>query len=156
MSLTFVSKGNNHTNQVTDYDLCTPCIKEHNAAEKHNPFHEFFEIREPGRVIVHTVFEGDRRRGEFHSNATQAAAASAPAPELAIMHNARCDLCDTAIIGTRYKCGECPDFDTCANCFQITTEQHPKHSFFKLEKIDDYIVRLRFSRFYLYTLKIYF
>ncbi|KAF5323400.1 hypothetical protein D9611_005624 [Ephemerocybe angulata] len=113
-----------------DYDLCTPCIKEDMAAEKHNPFHEFFEIHEPGRVIVHTVFDGNRRAP------SSAAEASAATP---FIHCATCDLCESSIAGTRYKCCDCPDFDTCERCFQITPEQHPKHSFVKMEK--DQLIR---------------
>ena len=84
------------------------------SAEEHNPFHEFFEIEEPGRVVVHTVFSGDgemdsswtgRRTTENASprvvpNSTSASAAP-------VAHYATCDLCDSKIRGTRYKCVNC-------------------------------------------------
>ena len=75
------------------------------VSEIHNPFHEFFEIDEPGRVIVHTVFSGDgEREGQGTPNAR------APAPEAVVppathgseIHFANCDLCDSRIRGDRY------------------------------------------------------
>ncbi|KAF7347595.1 hypothetical protein MVEN_01516400 [Mycena venus] len=57
------------------------------------------------------------------------------------VHYATCNLCDSRIRGDRYKCADCPDFDTCSNCFSITREQHPRHAFVKLSKATDYIRR---------------
>lgn len=58
-------------------------------------------------------------------------------PEVRVLHNATCDLCDSRIEGDRYvriaslvvlgiisdiiylqKCLDCPDFDTCSSCFR--------------------------------------
>lgn len=98
-----------------DYDLCTSCF-DSGAAENHNPFHEFFDIREPGRVIVHTVFNGDGPRDIPTSDN-----ARAPVPvqsEQPAVHHATCDLCDSRIIGDRYVSRlfflsfEWPDTDT--------------------------------------------
>ncbi|EAU92526.1 hypothetical protein CC1G_06537 [Coprinopsis cinerea okayama7 len=130
-----------------DYDLCTPCIKS-GGAENHNPFHEFFEINEPGRVIVHTVFDGGRGNRRSASRSARDAPAeqqpaSVPAP---VAHSARCDLCESMIFGDRYKCCNCPDYDTCMSCFAITPEQHPGHSFVKLSADDMYIRRGPHSR----------
>ncbi|KAJ7246253.1 hypothetical protein B0H12DRAFT_761399 [Mycena haematopus] len=123
-----------------NYDLCTSCI-ESGSAERHNPFHEFLEIREPGRVIVHTVYSGD---GERDAQGTTSARAPAPTPQTEVqpaVHYATCNLCDSRIRGDRYKCADCPDFDTCSNCFSITREQHPHHAFVKLSNASDYIRR---------------
>ncbi|KAH9486260.1 Protein JOKA2 [Psilocybe cubensis] len=90
-----------------DYDLCDSCIG-NGAAEAHNPFHEFFDILEPGRVIVHTVFNGDSDRETARpSQRRSSASASVPAPEPAApsspaVHPATCDLCESRIIGNRY------------------------------------------------------
>ncbi|KAJ6503265.1 hypothetical protein C8R47DRAFT_969140 [Mycena vitilis] len=122
-----------------DYDLCTPCIQS-GSAERHNPFHEFLEIKEPGRVIVHTVYSGDGER-----DASPSTSARAPVPPQAeaqpAVHYATCNLCDSRIRGDRYKCADCPDFDTCSNCFSITREQHPHHAFVKLTNASDFIRR---------------
>ncbi|KAK7007044.1 hypothetical protein R3P38DRAFT_3034986 [Favolaschia claudopus] len=123
-----------------NYDLCTLCI-ESGSAERHNPFHEFLELKEPGRVIVHTVYTGDGQRdAQANSSRTPVPAPEPQAEELAV-HYATCNLCDSRIRGDRYKCADCPDFDTCSNCFSITREQHPQHAFVKLSKASDYIRR---------------
>lgn len=125
-----------------DYDLCTPCI-ESGAAERHNSFHEFFDIETPGRVIVHTVFSGSEER-DTSTNSRNATADSPPTfaatPET-IRHCAACNMCDSPIVGDRFKCVNCPDFDTCANCFKITGEQHPYHGFVRVSKPSDLMMR---------------
>lgn len=83
------SPGSHFDSPCLDYDLCTTCISS-GSAERHNPFHEFIEISEPGRVIVHTV----------HSEATPSVQPSPAQSEVA--HNATCDLCDSHIVGVRY------------------------------------------------------
>ncbi|KAJ7597410.1 hypothetical protein C8J56DRAFT_920004 [Mycena floridula] len=116
-----------------DYDLCTKCITS-GSAERHNPFHEFLELKEPGRVIVHTVHNG------LEQQAAAPAVASPPAaPVEETQHSATCDLCSSYIFGVRYKCVKCPDFDTCSSCFSITAEQHPNHAFVKIKDVDDYV-----------------
>jgi next to BRCA1 gene 1 protein len=82
----------------SDYDLCTSCIST-GAAERHDPFHEFFEITEPGRVIVHTL---DAPRRVPSSDNPAPAPAAAPPPADHVVHSARCDLCDSRIEGYRY------------------------------------------------------
>ncbi|KAF4573271.1 hypothetical protein EYR36_007782 [Pleurotus pulmonarius] len=127
-----------------DYDLCTGCITS-GSAERHNPFHEFFEISEPGRVIVHTVFSGQGERESTPSARAPPAApptvAPPPVAEEAFVHAANCDMCDSRIHGDRYKCLVCPDFDTCSSCFTIADDQHPQHSFVKITNPKQYIRR---------------
>ncbi|KAG1757855.1 hypothetical protein EDB19DRAFT_1901345 [Suillus lakei] len=129
-----------------DYDLCTPCI-DSGAAERHNSFHEFFDIETPGRVFVHTVFSGS---GERDGSATsRSATADSPRTPVATSastietarHSASCNMCDSAIVGDRFKCVNCPDFDTCADCFKITGEQHPNHGFVRVGKTSDLLMR---------------
>ncbi|KAG8852806.1 hypothetical protein FRB96_008494 [Tulasnella sp. 330] len=57
------------------------------------------------------------------------------------IHNATCDLCDSKVIGARFKCADCPDYDVCSLCFDIVGEQHPKHSFIKVTNPKDLIVK---------------
>ena len=66
----------------TDYDLCTPCIS-YGALERHDTNHQFLDLNEPTRVVVHTLYQNDGN--------------AAPA-----IHNATCDLCDSLIHGDRY------------------------------------------------------
>ncbi|TFK41817.1 hypothetical protein BDQ12DRAFT_677209 [Crucibulum laeve] len=126
-----------------NFDLCTSCISTGHA-ERHNPFHEFFDITEPGRVVVHRVYDGPNT---FDVSPPAPAPAPAPAPEPAqavetpAVHLARCDLCDSSITGVRFKCVSCPDFDSCGSCFSIMDDQHPGHGFVKITNPSDYICR---------------
>ncbi|KAI8867489.1 hypothetical protein GQ42DRAFT_126666, partial [Ramicandelaber brevisporus] len=76
-----------------DYDLCSVCVKRRD--DVHTKFHRF--------VTIPTASEADTAKaersviGQVHSNVL-------------------CDVCDHEIVGVRYKCFECPDFDMCAEC----------------------------------------
>ncbi|KAJ3721825.1 hypothetical protein C8R42DRAFT_668536 [Lentinula raphanica] len=122
-----------------DFDLCTPCIRGV-AAETHNPFHEFFQISEPGRVVVHNVFSG-RGEQEVQQPPPRPVDEVPVPPPQPVVHSATCDLCESRIYGDRYKCVTCPDWDCCENCFTITEEQHPRHAFVKITRPADYIRR---------------
>ena len=63
--------------------------------------HEFFEIEEPGRVIVHTVFSGEGEREASQPSLPPRPSAPEPEPQPAV-HNALCDMCDSQIYGDRY------------------------------------------------------
>lgn len=92
---------------VLDYDLCTPCI-ESGAAERHNPFHEFFDIEIPGRVLVHTVFSGSGERdvspnsGSAIADSPRTSAVTPVSTIETIRHCAACNLCDSPIVGDRF------------------------------------------------------
>ncbi|KZP18856.1 hypothetical protein FIBSPDRAFT_1027036 [Athelia psychrophila] len=64
--------------------------------------------------------------------------ASPPAPQ---SHDAQCNMCSSSIYGVRYKCLECPDYGTCAACFDLTLEHHPGHSFVVIHDPLDLIKR---------------
>ncbi|KAJ4002254.1 hypothetical protein F5050DRAFT_1558953 [Lentinula boryana] len=122
-----------------DYDLCTSCITG-GGAGNHNPFHEFFELSEPGRVVVHNVFSGSGEREAAPQPPRRANEAPAQSNQ-PVVHTATCDLCESRIRGDRYKCLNCPDWDCCATCFTITEEHHPRHAFVKISHPDDFIRR---------------
>lgn len=61
--------------------------------------HEFFEIEEPGRVIVHTVFSGEGERETTPPSPRSSIPELEPQP---VLHNAVCDMCDSQIYGDRY------------------------------------------------------
>lgn len=80
-------------------------------------------------------------------DALRGVAPSAPAPapvpapvavaiDPSIDHNSTCDLCDSHIRGIRWKCLDCPDWDACANCYAIVGEQHPRHRFVRIDRLD--------------------
>ncbi|KAF8832007.1 hypothetical protein HHX47_DHR1000906 [Lentinula edodes] len=80
-----------------DYDLCSSCIA-NGAAARHTPFHEFFEISEPGRVVVHNVFSGSGEREAAPPMRHNGSPVQSSQP---VVHNA--------------KCINCPDWDCCAS-----------------------------------------
>ncbi|KAJ3789277.1 hypothetical protein GGU10DRAFT_261076 [Lentinula aff. detonsa] len=122
-----------------DYDLCTSCITG-GGASNHNPFHEFFEISEPGRVVVHNVFSGSGEREAAPQPPRRVNEAPTQSNQ-PVVHAATCDLCESRIRGDRYRCLNCPDWDCCATCFTITEEHHPRHAFVKISHPDDFIRR---------------
>ncbi|KAH8099823.1 hypothetical protein BXZ70DRAFT_894348 [Cristinia sonorae] len=119
-----------------DFDLCQDCVSI-GGRTVHSPFHTFFEINKPD-TIVHTVFSGNGERvpsvgrSEARAPTVEVTAVNESNTERTA-HNATCNLCDSRIRGVRYKCINCPDFDTCAACFEITTDHHPGHGFMKVE-----------------------
>ncbi|KAL4246320.1 hypothetical protein ABKN59_008948 [Abortiporus biennis] len=138
-----------------DFDLCQDCA-EMGGKSAHNPFHAFFEIEQPGDVYVHTIFSGDgervpernsernNTRPNFGTSVSQHPSLrrpSPPAPTNLYVHHSICNMCDSRIRGDRFKCLNCPDFDTCSSCFAITSDQHPGHGFVRIKDSDDLLMR---------------
>lgn len=73
----------------SDYDLCTTCIVS-GGAERHNPFHEFFEVTTPGRVVVYDREPSAEQGGNVAISSES------------VLHHAICNLCDSQIRGDRY------------------------------------------------------
>lgn len=86
-----------------DYDLCSSCIAQPGLLATHGPRHQFFEIDRPGEVIVHTVFSDNDEVGAPRSpspvESMEPVVIRAPSP---IIHQAKCNLCDSRIQGDRY------------------------------------------------------
>ncbi|THH02356.1 hypothetical protein EW026_g520 [Hermanssonia centrifuga] len=116
-----------------DFDLCELCISR-GAKQDHNSAHQFLELVKPGEVIVHTVYNNDQP-------GPQEQRANVQQQDTPVVHNATCNLCDSTIRGDRYKCLNCPDFDTCGACFNITSEQHPGHGFVRVDMDNQLIIR---------------
>ncbi|KAF5366933.1 hypothetical protein D9757_010843 [Collybiopsis confluens] len=134
-----------------DYDLCTTCINA-GAAERHNPFHEFFEISEPGRVVVHNVFSGSGEREASTVDSRHEHDRPTPRASPSAVHNATCNLCTSRIRGDRYivqtmiHAASASRMSTSCIFFQALTpiapsiinEQHPTHSFVRICTPDHY------------------
>jgi len=52
--------------------------------------------------------------------------------KLAVSHPAICDNCTQRIVGVRWKCNDCPDYDLCTECKQLNI--HHGHQFVKVDK----------------------
>lgn len=93
-----------------DYDLCFSCILSNNHG--HHPGHTFVPIREDidddaVADVVRPFCKPGRHQG----------------------HAALCDGCDQRIVGVRYKCLACPDWDYCSECHDNAALLHPRHRF---------------------------
>jgi next-to-BRCA1 protein 1 len=96
-----------------DYDMCEACMNTRRY-ETHDESHNFAKIGSPGKVIVHRVQERvpspapapEPRTATPDSEVTVLAPVAVVAAPVA--HDATCDLCDSIILGDRYKCSRCP------------------------------------------------
>jgi hypothetical protein len=94
-----------------DYDLCESC--EPKSQSVHNPEHVFLKLLKPTHSGRACSFGGNRRH---------------PA-----VHNAICDSCNQRIVGKRFKCTNCPDYDLCSACEPSAKTVHdPTHIFVKM------------------------
>ncbi|KAF9507017.1 hypothetical protein BS47DRAFT_1352132 [Hydnum rufescens UP504] len=127
-----------------DYDMCDPCMNTRRY-EAHDDSHNFARLGTPGTVIVHRVLESSLGPASATETESPPSVPVSPLPTRVAMatgpfaHAARCNMCDSRILGNRYKCVGCPDFDTCSSCFTITPEQHPHHAFVKVSKPEDIV-----------------
>jgi len=132
-----------------DFDFCDVCVvtrsSEHDAAHgvANGPNgHEFIPLHTPGKVVVHvrpmrsTSLKAAEPTKNDNRNATPLGQPTR------VAHNASCNLCDNRIIGNRYKCIECPDFDACQACYDgVAGEQHPDHTFVRVTAVGDVLYR---------------
>ncbi|KAK8854817.1 hypothetical protein IAR55_003556 [Kwoniella newhampshirensis] len=106
--------------QCPDYDLCGSCLPLLHTSDLHPSNHTF-------KAMLHRELE---ERIKLTAEGTN---------EEEVRHPATCDLCSLAITGVRWKCLNCPDWDSCGSCAATVKETHPGHSFVKLYKSTDYV-----------------
>lgn len=95
-----------------DYDLCETCETKKTTVHPDHVFQTVapgFGGRCGGRRPFHPVHQ--------------------PIPQDKIVHMATCDGCKSRIVGIRYKCENCPDFDLCQKCEVNKATVHPDHTF---------------------------
>ncbi|KAF8610040.1 hypothetical protein BDV93DRAFT_5166 [Ceratobasidium sp. AG-I] len=107
-----------------DFDYCSVCIAF--APLEHG--HRFDAIIN-GNTRLLRPLDAWRITGRDQTPSV----ASGTSGTLAFKHEARCDICGTnPIHGTRFKCAECPDWDTCQGCLEKSFVQHPEHTFIRV------------------------
>ncbi|BEJ17877.1 hypothetical protein CspHIS471_0701450 [Cutaneotrichosporon sp. HIS471] len=110
--------------QCSDYDLCGSCLPFLYTDALHPSSHTF-------KAMVHPGLE---ERIKFGGST------SSRAPHQSSRHPATCDICNEVIVGVRFKCLNCPDWDCCSACSKLIPNVHPDHSFVKLHKSTDYVM----------------
>lgn len=111
--------------QCPDYDLCGSCLPLLHTSDLHPATHTF-------RTMLHRGLEERIKFTTTGAESQRPSHRSAP-------HPATCDLCSQTIIGVRWKCLNCPDWDCCSTCAKSVDNTHPGHSFVKLHKPTDYV-----------------
>ncbi|WVQ99972.1 hypothetical protein IAU59_007115 [Kwoniella sp. CBS 9459] len=112
--------------QCPDYDLCGSCLPLLNTSDLHPSAHTF-------KAMLHRELEERIKvtpEGTTDEN---------------VRHPATCDLCSLAITGVRWKCLNCPDWDSCSSCAASLNATHPGHSFVRLHKATDYVTNAAFE-----------
>jgi len=93
-------------NQCNEYDLCDTCETKNIVTEKHTSSHVLMKIRVP---LAST------KKEVIHSGI-------------------KCNECGVVpIVGVRYNCQSCEDFDLCEKC-ESSTRHPPKHVLLKLKQ----------------------
>lgn len=110
--------------QCSDYDLCGSCLPFLHTDALHPGSHTF-------KAMVHPGLE---ERIKFGGTT------SSRAPHQSSRHPATCDICNEVIVGVRWKCLNCPDWDCCSACSKLVPNVHPDHSFVKLHKPTDFVM----------------
>ncbi|PRP79509.1 hypothetical protein PROFUN_12877 [Planoprotostelium fungivorum] len=94
-----------------DYTLCSTCMERQEQCKIH-PAHIFNESSAQSVQYKHVIPLADPT---FH-------------------HSAYCDHCGTTILGIRYKCKECSNYDLCMTCIKLKDTVHPNHTYTAMDK----------------------
>uniref|UniRef100_A0A060TFZ2 ARAD1D26994p n=1 Tax=Blastobotrys adeninivorans TaxID=409370 RepID=A0A060TFZ2_BLAAD len=125
-----------------DYDLCKECYNLTMKDGAHPACHDFAG---PGRVKFCDTCFGRIMPGKTEcavcrqaSSVNEKTQSSSEVSEASETHSAFCDGCDRRIVGIRYKCLHCDDFDYCSKCMNTKRTSHD-HSFVAIHKATDLI-----------------
>jgi hypothetical protein len=105
-----------------DYDLCEAC--EAKGVHKEEPGHFFLKITSPQSFPIRIGTPMHCRRAWRHGSCRED------------MHwGVTCDGClIRPIVGVRFKCSICPDYDLCESCESKGIHKETQHSFNRIEK----------------------
>ncbi|RDX42748.1 hypothetical protein OH76DRAFT_1410824 [Lentinus brumalis] len=119
-----------------DFDFCERCIADYAKREAHHVAHPFFPIASMFGHGKYDIMRNAYRATVSHPTTTLFGPFG-PSHE-----GTRCDTCtQSPLVGVRYKCLDCADFDMCAKCFSKPTQRtahNLKHAFFPITAPGDF------------------
>jgi hypothetical protein len=98
-----------HCKQCPDFDFCSSCFE--TKLNTHDSNHIFQPIT-PFVALQEAI-----SNNEFIEPIIRGGKATDPVEKK--IHNAFCDRCDQKIVGLRWKCFDCNDFDFCNACYLV-------------------------------------
>lgn len=115
--------------QCDNYDLCGSCFEKKRETKQHKSGHAFAHFKIPMELFGDSITKAN----------DEVTLAKFKERFAAIEHtNVTCDGCEMEpIIGIRFKCDTCHDYDLCLECMekQIVTKEHDtKHSLIVIGK----------------------
>jgi len=115
--------------QCEDYDLCGDCFEKRRETKQHKSGHAFAHFKVPMELFGEPI---TKPSDEVTLKKFKERFAT-------IEHtNVTCDGCEkTPIIGIRFKCDTCCDYDLCLECMEkqvVTNEHDTKHSLIVIGK----------------------
>ncbi|GAA5836208.1 hypothetical protein JCM9279_002227 [Rhodotorula babjevae] len=115
----------------SNYDLCEECVDA--RCDFHPVPHNFVEIARPRASPVPST-RGALKREPKVKVAVEVKPDVVDKDAKPVVHPATCDVCNRTIVGTRYKCLQCADYDSCAACkVAYVDEVHPAHNFVRVD-----------------------
>lgn len=114
-----------------DFDYCPDCIGKRDIT---HPNHSFVGVHDDADILYSSTRRATNRPPAYTANN--------------VCHQAYCDNCNFSIVGKRFKCLNCPDYDLCSGCFQDVKDTHPKHGFARLHNAEDYVPKEGFMPFH--------
>jgi hypothetical protein len=115
-------------NDCDDFDYCSECYEKKDL--EHNKTHTFKMIERPRH---HYGYHGHQHGKNFEKG--KCPYFNQQKEDKEVHFWVSCDGCDkTPIIGDRYKCNDCEDFDYCSDCHKNLAKLHPEGHTFQLIK----------------------
>lgn len=96
--------------QCTDYDLCGHCFEERRQSKSHLTGHAMVHFKIPKELF-----------GQNISNSNEVTLSKLQKLFENKQHNTHCNGCSRNIIGIRFKCDTCHNYNLCLNCMQKGT-----------------------------------
>ncbi|GAA5898389.1 hypothetical protein JCM8208_006968 [Rhodotorula glutinis] len=116
----------------SNYDLCDQCVDA--RCDFHPAPHHFVEIDRPHASPVPSTRGALKREPKFKLD-DEAKPDVVEKEVKPVVHSATCDVCNRTIVGSRFKCLQCADYDACAACkYERIDEVHPHHNFVRVDE----------------------